>query len=201
METRNIAVTIEKAKEWYYSSDQSLKEVALQAFSKEELEVTHFSKITCFEDVCSVLRLNYFEEFDTYGKIATVSKAAAASYKLNLIRRALNLGQKMSLVEGNVWYPHTPFVAEKNSYNRDSWGRKVAKFKYEGDIYCIFLRAEVSSAEGLGSLDPYSGACYSYTSTGFLGCATEEIAEHFGRCFCREIFEAKYGDLIDYTWI
>lgn len=33
METRNIAITIKKAKEWYYSSNQSLKEVALQAFS------------------------------------------------------------------------------------------------------------------------------------------------------------------------
>lgn len=35
METRNIAITIKKAKEWYYSSNQSLKEVALQAFSME----------------------------------------------------------------------------------------------------------------------------------------------------------------------
>ena len=49
METRNIAITIKKAKEWYYSSNQSLKEVALQAFSKEELEAIHFSKITCLK--------------------------------------------------------------------------------------------------------------------------------------------------------
>lgn len=54
METRNIAITIKKAKEWYYSSNQSL------------LEAIHFSKITCFEDVCSVLGLNYTKEINTY---------------------------------------------------------------------------------------------------------------------------------------
>lgn len=120
METRNIAITIKKAKEWYYSSNQSLKEVALQAFSKEELEAIHFSKITCFEDVCSVLGLNYTKEINTYNKIATVSKASAASYKLNLTRKALNLGQEMSLLEGKIWCPYTLFVAEGNSYNRSS---------------------------------------------------------------------------------
>lgn len=67
METRNIAVIIKKkAKERYYSNNQSLKEVALQAFSKEELEAIHFSKITCFEDVCSVLGLNYILEVGTW---------------------------------------------------------------------------------------------------------------------------------------
>lgn len=201
METRNIAITIKKAKEWYYSSNQSLKEVALQAFSKEELEAIHFSKITCFEDVCSVLGLNYTKEINTYNKIATVSKASAASYKLNLTRKALNLGQEMSLLEGKIWCPYTLFVAEGNSYNRSCWGKEVAKFKYNGDIYRIFLSVESGSTEGLSSFDSYSGASFSHASDGFLGCATKEITQHFGTYFVREIFEAKYGDLIDYTWI
>ena len=38
MEERTIKISIEKAREWYNSPIPSLKEVALQAFSKEELE-------------------------------------------------------------------------------------------------------------------------------------------------------------------
>lgn len=33
---RTIAITLEKAKEWYNSSNTSLKEIALQAFSKKK---------------------------------------------------------------------------------------------------------------------------------------------------------------------
>jgi hypothetical protein len=38
METRTIKVNYTKAKEWYNSNNPSLKEIALQAFTKEELE-------------------------------------------------------------------------------------------------------------------------------------------------------------------
>lgn len=38
METRTIKITFNKAKEWYNSNNPSLKEVALQAFSEEELK-------------------------------------------------------------------------------------------------------------------------------------------------------------------
>jgi hypothetical protein len=38
MEERTIKINIEKAREWYKSNNSSLKEIALQAFTKEELE-------------------------------------------------------------------------------------------------------------------------------------------------------------------
>ena len=37
MEKRNVTVTLEKAKEWYNSNNESLKEIALQAFSRDEI--------------------------------------------------------------------------------------------------------------------------------------------------------------------
>lgn len=37
MEERNVKVSLEKAREWY-KSDGTLKEIALQAFTKDELE-------------------------------------------------------------------------------------------------------------------------------------------------------------------
>ena len=41
---RNITITLEKAREWYNSSNTSLKEIVLQAFSKEELAAFDFTK-------------------------------------------------------------------------------------------------------------------------------------------------------------
>lgn len=35
METRNVTIILEKAREWFYSEDASLKEIALQAFNRE----------------------------------------------------------------------------------------------------------------------------------------------------------------------
>lgn len=49
MEKRNVTISLEKAKEWYNSNDTSLKEIALQAFTKKELETPDFKEITTFE--------------------------------------------------------------------------------------------------------------------------------------------------------
>lgn len=45
MEERYVTVSFEKAKEWYNSDNKSLREVALQAFTKEELEQVSIKKI------------------------------------------------------------------------------------------------------------------------------------------------------------
>lgn len=45
MEDRYITISFEKAKEWYKSNNSSLKEVALQAFTKEELELIDLKEI------------------------------------------------------------------------------------------------------------------------------------------------------------
>lgn len=45
METRTIKITLDKAKEWYFSEDPVLKELALQAFTKNELETPTYQQI------------------------------------------------------------------------------------------------------------------------------------------------------------
>lgn len=45
METRYVTVSLEKAREWYNSNNSSLKEIALQAFDKEELEQIDLKEI------------------------------------------------------------------------------------------------------------------------------------------------------------
>lgn len=45
METRTIKITWDKAKEWYFGGDPVLKELALQAFTKKELEIPSYDDI------------------------------------------------------------------------------------------------------------------------------------------------------------
>ena len=108
MKERNITVTLNKAKEWFNSGNATLKEVALQAFNKDELEYS-FRDITSFKKACEALGLNYDDMFYITENIATISKASAAMFKLNIIRKALNLGQDLHLTkdpEGSyIYYP------------------------------------------------------------------------------------------------
>lgn len=43
METRNVTIILEKVREWFYSEDASLKEIALQAFNREHGGVSKFT--------------------------------------------------------------------------------------------------------------------------------------------------------------
>ena len=47
-------------------------------------------------------------------KIATFSRASAAMFKLNIIRKALNLGQDLHLTkdpkDSYIYYPYNPFI-------------------------------------------------------------------------------------------
>lgn len=42
---------------------------------------------------------------------------------------------------------------------------------------------------------------FSFANIGFLGCASEDIARHFGKYFGMLITEAKYADMIDFKII
>ena len=45
METRTIKVTLDKAREWYFSENNVLRELATQAFTKKELETPTYQQI------------------------------------------------------------------------------------------------------------------------------------------------------------
>lgn len=52
---RNITITLDKAIEWYNGDNETLKELALEAFTKKELY--SFRNIKTFEDACNILVL------------------------------------------------------------------------------------------------------------------------------------------------
>ena len=109
METRNVTLTLEKAKEFYNSGNAALMEVALQAFTKEELTIPKCQNIKTFEDACRALDMDlpYFKVEPSVGN--SIADHLYAICKLDIIRRALNGNWKPSLVEDIVYYPFVRF--------------------------------------------------------------------------------------------
>lgn len=203
MEARNISLTLEKAREWYNSGSKDLKEVALQAFTEDELSGKDFKKFKSWEDIEKDLAyrgVNFYK--DTVG----MTRDMIALLKVRHIRQVLNRGQRMELTKGTIYYPYTPFVTKKSTYYNDELKRgsmeEVAQFKVGGEIYKLLGgKADDVGYAGLGLFDSYYGVGSAYANVGFLGCASREIAEHMSKYFAKEIFEAKYGDFVDYVWV
>lgn len=202
---RNISITLEKAQEWYNSGNKSLKEIALQAFNEKELKF-NFRDIKTLEDACNTLNLDYKDVVRKADCIELYSKASASVFKLNIVKKALNLGQELSFTknpeDSYICYPFNPIIRKDSTYYSDEIkeGRIkiVGKFKVEGEIYLILgdsAIASITGFSGLGALNPKNGSCQAFSNTAFLGCASREIAEHFSRYFGMLITEAKYGDL------
>lgn len=209
MEERKITITLEKAREWYNSDNISLKEIALQAFSKEEL-MCNFRSITTLQNACETLNLNYGEILHIRMNIATVSKASAAMFELNIIRKALNLGYNLHLTKdpknSYMYYPDNPFISKSSTYYKSELelGKMevIGEIKSEGkEYYVLYNNANVSHNEGLGFFNSDLGVGFSYSFSAFLNCATKEIAQHFGKYFGMLITEAKYGDIVDFEII
>lgn len=206
---RNITITLEKEKEWYSSGNNQLKEIALQAFSKDEL-LPSFKDITTFKKACEALNLHYEVTSIIIKDIAMVSKASAAMSKLNIIRKALNLDQDLHLTKNPeykyFYYPDNPFITEDSTYYKDELNSGkieiIGRIKSEEKEY-IVLGGDTYGAKfsGLGHFYPGGSVGYADTSIGLLGCVTKEIAEHFGKYFGMLITEAKYGDLVDFEII
>ena len=206
---RSITITLEKAREWYNSNNESLKETALQAFSKEELN--DFTKIKTFEDALTAL--GYTETTKVYirntiNDISMYSKASAAMSQLNIVRKALNLGQGLHLTknpkDSYIYCPYNVFITEDSIYYKTEINSGkfeiIGKIKSEGKEYYVLGNYAYSDGyPGLGSFVSHQGVSTSDGAyNGFLGCASKEIAQHFSKYFGTLIMEAKYGDLTDF---
>ena len=78
----------------------------------------------------------------------------------------------------------------------------IGKIKSEGKEYNVLGGyAYPGGHAGLGFFRFDYGVGDAGASIGFLGCATKEIAEHFGKYFGMLITEAKYGDMVDFEII
>ena len=205
---REITVTLEKAREWYSSDNKSLKEIALQAFTKDEL-IYNFKNITTFKKACEALGLNYDIISIIAKDVATFSRASAAMFKLNIIRKALNLGQDLHLTKNPkdfyIYYPYNPFITKSFTYYKSEINsgkmEVIGKIKSEGEEYNVLSGIAADGSAGLGHFYSLHGVGSADANFGFLGCANKEIAQHLGKYFGMLITEAKYGDMVDFEII
>ena len=209
METyKNMIVTIDEAREMYNSGNKALKDLALKVFSEDELKLPSFSEIKTFEDAVTVLGMSIDDENSIVNTLKKRSKAMAAMYKLNIIRKALNLGQNLHLIKSAnedslVYCPKNPFIAKGSTYYKNDieWCRMeiIGRFNNDGIEYFVLNGdPSISGHSGLAVYDGLICVAHARTEFAFLGCASAEIAKHFGKYFGMLIAEAKYGDVDDF---
>lgn len=206
METRNISLTLKEAREFYKSNNDTLKALALKAFTEKELKHS-FKDIKSFKDACTALDLDYDDMFCIAINIATFSKASAAVFKLNIIKKALHLGQNLALTttseSSRICIPYNPFISNGSKCYKEELnsGKMViiGSIKSKEYTYSVLNGEAIDSyTRGLGNYHFRDGIGFACADFGFLGCANKEIAEHFGKYFGMLITEAKYGDLPDF---
>ena len=202
----NCFISVQQARIMYNSGNEALKEIACSTYTEKEL-VVDYKKITNFRKACDALYLNCDEIKEKADTIYNISKSSAAMFKLNIIRKALNLGQDLHLTkdkEGScIYYPYNPFVTKSSTYYDDdlSSGEQkiIGKIKSEGEEYNVLGGyAFGGNSAGLGFFYSPYGVGHAYSDFGLLGCANKEIAKHLGKYFGMLITEAKYGDMVDF---
>lgn len=210
MESRNVTLTLEKAREFYNSGNSALKEIALQAYTKEELTTPKFTDIKTFEQAVIALGMcpcNVVMDMNNIGGIGLEPSTAVhlkAIYKLDIIRKALNRDWNPSLVEGSVYYPFVRFYPAgqkaREAASSNNW-KLGETFKADGQKYTLVGGAYTYfSCVGLAYFGSGSGVVQ--PSLGLLGCKSREIAQHMSNYFAKEIFEACYAHHVGtYEWV
>ena len=205
MENKSISLSIDEAKYMYDSNDEVIRNIALKAYSKEQLSF-NFTKIKTFEDACKALGLDYKKCLFKADAIANDSKASAAMYKLNIIRKALNFGQDLHFAENPkdsyIYYPHNPFVTKSSTYYKneiDSGKMEViGKVRCNGEEFKVLGGyANINLLDGFGRFESASGVADADTDIALFGCTSKEIAQHFSRYFGMLITQARFGDIIE----
>ena len=211
METhKKIDLSLDEARELYNSDNETMIKLALRAFTEKDLKVKHFIEITTFEDAVRTIGMNLNLALRMVEELETANKASAAMFKLNIIRKALNLGQDLHLTKGPedsyIYYPYNPFVTKSSTYYESDINsgkmEVIGKIKSEGEEYNVLGGYAFSGdSAGLGYFASRYGVGHAYSDFGFLGCANKEIAQHLSRYFGMLITESKYGDMIDFNII
>lgn len=166
-EERNITLTLDKAKEWYKKGGE-LKEVALQAYSEEELTKIELPK--SWEEFCD----NYMiDDNEAYFDNCCTVYSATRSYRDSIHNKNICPSQKsakahLAMIQleqlRNCWW--NGWEPEWNSCAKHV-------IKWEGDNLTVFSAHRVHA---------------------FLVFPTREMAEEFFECF-RNLIEIA-GDLI-----
>ena len=205
-----INVTLDEAREWYNSGNETLKELALKCFPLRKLNTHNFENIKTFEDAVNELGKDIEHANFIVNVLEHQSKASAAMYKLNIVRKALNSGYDLHLTkdpeDSYIYYPYNPFVTNSSTYYKSDINsgkmEVIGKIKSEGEEYNVLGGGASNGGHaGLGCFASDAGVGDADAHFGFIGCANKEIAKHFSKYFGMLITEAKYADIVDFEII
>ena len=203
METRNVTLTLQKAKEFYNSGNAALKEVALQAFTQEELTTPNYTEIRTFKDACKALGMDRSKvESDLTYLEGSLGKHLTAVYKLDIIRKALNgTDWKPKMADGEIYYGWLRFYRKPSDVPSNK--KIIGNFIADGQEYLLVGGfGDYWGYDGLGSF--FSGCRYGYLSAtlGLICCKSKEIAQYMSEQFGKIIFDACYAQHIGtYKWL
>ena len=201
---KTLDISIDMAREWYNSGNETLRKLALECYSVYELKVVPFEEIKSFEDAVNALNMDIDETNSIVCLIKKKSKSSAAMFKLNIIRKALNLGYDLHLtknpINSYIYCPNNELITKNSVYYKEELNS--GELEIIGSVNCEEIEFYVlcgntyySTSDGLCDFFHGVGVSYSTSIIWYLGCANEKIAKHFGKYFGMLITEAKYGDL------
>lgn len=194
---KKLTIDLQDAIKWYNGINKELRDLALKVFSKSELENSQWSNIKTWEDVLKALHIS---------KDYTVELPFRACYaaRVQMIRTALNKDYdiKFNPTEA-VWYPEliispTTGIGPQRSIDiyAKSYCGEIEVLDEREDSYVGVNANHMQHGGGLLLIDSACQVKTVYMNTALLGCATKEIAEHFGKYFYYEILASCYGDII-----
>ena len=206
METRNVTLTLQKAKEFYNSGNAALKEVALQAFTKKELTTSKYTDIKTFVDACKALGMDINKVARDLNNLICLEgglgKHLRAIYKLDIIRKALNGADwKPKMAEGNIYYGWVRFYKQSSDIPHNK--KIIGKFIADGQKYLLVGGfGGFRLGKGLGAFCSVYGHGILDTHSSLLCCKSVEIAQYMSEQFGKLIFEACYAHHVgSYQWI
>ena len=123
-----------------------------------------------------------------------------AIMRLRIILQALNEGHEFSLTEGDVWYPWVRFY-EECKLPASEKKNIVRSFILNGKSYFLVGGdANYGAYSGLGGFPSNAGVGAADADVGMFACKDRETALYVSSQFGDLIFQAIYGNLINYYW-
>lgn len=151
-------------------------------------------QVKTFEDACKILGIPADK------KICFGDSQLDAIMKLRIILKVLNEGHEFSLTEGDVWYPWVRFY-EECKLPASEKKNIVRSFILNGKSYFLVGGdADNGTDSGLGCFNSNYGVGYAYANVGLFACKDRETALYVSSQFGDLIFQAIYGNLINYYW-
>ena len=145
-----------------------------------------YTVIKDFETACRVLGIS-----NVIPDEIQANKQLCAMYKMQIVRKAVNLGHTFNLISGDIYYPYVRFI-NKSDIDRKIFRNesKVLDFNYKNKPFTLVGgRAYYGTDAGLGCFNSSDSVGHFNADFGLFACYNEKIACHMSKYFAALIFD------------